>query len=482
MMRSLISAEWSRLLIEEGRASRFEKGKPRKTILILGGGMAGYSVARGLEKALVSDDMEIVLIDMRGKMVYQPFLAEVVSGAVEPRHIQVSLQKHLPEIKTIQARVTQISTKERKVVVENATGRSWEIDYDFLVVALGGVTKIPPIPGIAETAVGLKTTEEAAYIRNRIVSNFTEADDLPLGDPERQRLLTVMVVGGGLSGIECLAEALSLIRDLVAVMRTITMKEIGLHLIEATGRIMPEIPSGKSAWVIEQVEKRGASVHLNTFVTSASDGVVKTSDGCEYHVGLLVWTAGQTANPVLRNSDLPLDSTGRLRCNAKLQVETGDGRASDAVFGCGDAVRVEDLSGCGLPDGSCDPTAQHAVRQASVIVKNLVATFNGAELKEYVHKNAGCVIGLGRGLGIFASGDKRIVLKGWIAWAMHRAYHSLALPTLERKLRVWNDWLLAFFCGRDVVSTIESLSPRAFFEEHACMQEEKGDESGMSSD
>ena len=149
------------------------------------------------------------------------------------------------------------------------------------------------------------------------------------------------------------------------------------------------------------------------------------------------------------------------------------------VWGLGDASCVPDKTGAGLPDGSCAPTAQHAVRQAKVLVANLVATLRAAggeapELKGYYHENAGMVAGLGTGKGIFASGKKRLIIKGWPAWLMHRGYHGLALPSWERKLRVFGDWTATFVIKRDATDTMGTFgteNPRDFFEEFALRPE-----------
>jgi NADH dehydrogenase len=449
-----------------------------QNIVILGGGLGGFYVARGLEKTLKAGEANVTLVDVRSGCVYQPFLAEVVSGAIEPRHVVTPLRRHLPRTTVLQARVTGICAARRTVELEAAQER-WELPYDQLVVALGAVTKTFPTPGIADHAVGLKGVEEAQSVRNRLVSNIEAAAALPKDSPARRRLLTFVVVGGGFSGVECFAEACDLVRIMLKRRATIDPSEVELHLIEAADRILPDLPPTQSPWVIEQLAKRNGHVHLKTFVTDATDGVVRTSDGASYDAGVLVWTAGVTASPVLAQaSDLPCEPRGRLVCGADLRVRTAPGEEGAplaGVWGLGDAACVPDLTGAGLPDGSCAPTAQHAVRQAKVLVRNLAATVRAGgrdpqKLEDYVHKNAGMVAGLGTGKGIFASGGKKVVVKGWLAWLMHRGYHGLALPCWERKLRVFGDWTATFLIKRDATTTMGTYGtedPRAFFAEHA---------------
>ena len=436
-----------------------------KSIVILGGGEAGFYTALDLEREL-HGQARTTLVDIRSHMVYQPFLAEVASGSIEPRHIQVPFHQHLRKTEVVCAKVRGISAAGHVVHLENMDGDRWGLPYDILVVTLGGVVKTFPTPGIAERAIGLKSVEEAVHIRNKIITNFNRVSSMYPDNPNRKRLLTFVVVGGGFSGIEVFAEMHDLAQNLLQFYPNVEESELEFHLIEASDRIMPEMPRERSEWVVQQMETRGTHVHLNARVVSAVDGVVRTSDGGAYETEVIVWTAGQRANPVLQNSDLPLDSRGRLRCRADLRV-AGDSGIVEDVWGAGDACNVPDLSGGGLPDGSCTPTAQHAMRQAHVLARNIIADLNGRRLLEYRHANAGMGAGLGIGLGVFTDGSKRRGINGFVAWMFHRGYHGLAVPTVERKVRVVSDWFRAFVVGRDLTAMSEFAHPRALFEEYA---------------
>jgi NADH dehydrogenase len=144
-------------------------------------------------------------------------------------------------------------------------------------------------------------------------------------------------------------------------------------------------------------------------------------------------------------------------------VEDGE-KILEGMWTAGDVARVPDLSGGGV-GGFCVPNAQHAVRQGKILAKNLVAVLRGEEPKQYVHKNLGAVAGLGIGYGVFQSGP--FAVTGFLAWIMHRGYHGLAIPTFERKARVFTNWLLHLFWGRDFSSLSRTQRPRDFFEEFA---------------
>jgi NADH dehydrogenase len=166
---------------------------------------------------------------------------------------------------------------------------------------------------------------------------------------------------------------------------------------------------------------------------------------------------------MLRNTDLPIEERGRLRVQADLRVINDDGVVPDA-WGAGDVSAVPDLTGNGV-GGFCVPNAQHAVRQGKLLAKNILGTLRGDLPREYYHKNLGAVAGLGLGEGAFQSG--KIAIKGVPAWFMHRGYHGLAVPTWERKVRVFANWFLNFVLRRDIVSLEARVTPREAFETFA---------------
>ena len=431
-------------------------------ILIVGGGYAGFYTALKLEKLLRRGEAEVTMVDPLPYMTYQPFLPEVAAGSIEPRHAIVSHRRHLKRTNVITAKVTAINHEDKVATITPGVGEPWQQEYDIIVVTAGAVSRTFPIPGVADEAIGLKTIEEAVAVRDRILTNFDSAANLPAG-PERDRLLTFVVVGGGFAGIEAIAEMRSLASALLKQYPTISFDDTSFHLIEAMGRIMPEVSLETSKWVIKNLTERGAQIHLDTQLQSAVDGKIELSTGESFEADLIVWTAGVMANPVLRGTDLPVEERGRLRVQPDLRVINDDGVVVDA-WGAGDVSAVPDLTGKGV-GGMCVPNAQHAVRQGKQMAKNLVASLRGEALVDYKHDNLGAVAGLGLGVGAFQSG--KIAVKGFPAWVMHRGYHGLAVPTWERKIRVFGNWFLNVILGRDITSIEARVQPRAAFEEFA---------------
>jgi NADH dehydrogenase len=333
------------------------------------------------------------------------------------------------------------------------------LGYDIIVVTAGAVTRRLAIPGVADRAIGMKHVEEAVAIRDRLLTAFDQASTLEPG-PLRRRLLTVTFVGGGFSGVEGFGELLSLATSLVRAYPELDAGELEFHLVEARDRILPEVTDRPGAWVVRSLEKRGAHVHLNTELVSARDGHVVLSTGEEFDSELIVWTVGNAANPMISShTDLPIDRRGLLTVRADLRVGTDAEPVPDA-WGAGDDAAVPDLASS-LAGAMTVPNAQHAVRQGKLLARNIVASLRGRDPKPYVHHSLGAVATLGLGRGIFQF--RRLVIKGFPAWLMHRGYHVLAVPTWERKIRVLAIWLTGVLFGRDIVSLASVQHPRDAF-------------------
>jgi NADH dehydrogenase len=442
--------------------SSINAGANAPKILIVGGGYAGFYTAFKLEKLLKKGEAEVTLIDPLPYLTYQPFLPEVMAGSIEARHAVTSHRRHLKNTKTIAGKVVNVNHATKTATIEVSGLVAYQMKYDQIVMTAGAVSRTFPIPGVADNAIGMKTVEEAVEVRNRIITNLDKASNLPAG-PGRDRLLTFVVVGGGFAGIETFAEMRSLVSYLLRYYPDISFADTHFHLIEAMGRIMPEVAQDTSEWVISNLDKRGAKIHLNTQLQSAVNGKIELSTGESFESDVIVWTAGVMAHPFVKNTDLPLDERGRIMAKASLQVVDGEKLIVDA-WTAGDVSAVPDLSGGGV-GGYCVPNAQHAVRQAKLLAKNILATLRNQPVVDYFHKNMGAVAGLGIGVGVFQY--KKLAIKGLIAWFMHRGYHGLAMPMWERKIRVFSGWIWNFLLKRDIVAITATKDPRLAFETFA---------------
>ncbi len=303
-------------------------------ILIVGGGYVGMYTALGLQKKLSRGVADITVVDPQSNMTYQPFLPEAAAGSVEPRHVVVPLRKVLRRCHVITGAVTGIIHANKQATIQPQKGDEYAVSYDLLVVCPGSISRILPIPGLAERGIGFKTIGEAIYLRNHVLSRLDLAASTN-DQAQRRRSLSFLFVGGGYAGVEALAELQDMARYALRYIRGIDEREMRWMLVEAASRIMPEVSVRLSSYTVDRLVERNIDVRLNTMLQSATDGHIVLSDGDEFDVETLVWTAGVKANPVLESTDLPRDDKGRLPCAANLTVKGVTG-----VFAAGDCAAV----------------------------------------------------------------------------------------------------------------------------------------------
>ncbi|HTY72434.1 MAG TPA: NAD(P)/FAD-dependent oxidoreductase [Actinomycetes bacterium] len=410
-------------------------------ILIVGGGYVGlYTALRALRR-FRSGEAVVTVVDPHSYMTYQPFLPEAAAGSIEARHVAVPLRRVLKGAEVISGHVTSLEHERGVAHVQPLEGPAYELTYDHVVVAVGSISRTLPIPGLAEQGTGFKTIEEAIQLRNQVIECMDIAQSTR-DEALRRRALTFVVVGGGYSGIEVLGELEDMSRYATRYYSRISPQDLSWHLVEASGRILPEVGEDMGRWTVEQLRERGIQVHLQTKLESCVDGHVVLSDGTTMESETLVWTAGVKPNPFVGDTGFRLDDHGRLVGRSTLQVE-----GHDDAWVAGDCSAIPDL---GKPGEWYTPSAQHAVRQAKVLGDNLVAAVRGKPLGEYRHEYVGSVASLGLYKGV--AQVYGVQLKGFPAWFMHRTYHVSRVPTLTRKLNVVLDWTQALFFRREIVS------------------------------
>lgn len=415
---------------------------------------------RKLKQRLRTGDTEIVVVAPEPYMTYQPFLPEAAAGSISPRHVVVPLRRVLPHCTIVIGEARSIDHAKRTATVttlasgEDGTG-ALEIEYDELVLAPGSVSRTLPVPGLADHGVGFKTIEEAIGLRNHVIEQMDIAS--ATRDPAvRDAALTFVFVGGGYAGVEALAELEDMARYTSRYYHNIKAEDLKWILVEATGRILPEVGESLGRYAVRELRGRNIDVRLDTRLDSCEDRVAVLSDGSRFPTRTLVWTAGVKPAPVLAATGLPLDERGRLVCTAKLTVE-----GTEHAWSAGDAAAVPDLTAAETGRTTA-PNAQHAVRQAKVLADNIVASLNGEPLTEYRHSYAGSVASLGLHKGVAHIYGRR--LKGLPAWLIHRMYHLSRVPTFNRKARVLAEWTLSGLFKREIVSLGSLKHPRAEFE------------------
>ena len=414
-----------------------ERRTARGGTLVLGGGFAGAYVARYLGRhgaTIVSPD---------NFMLYTPLLPEAASGTLEPRHVVVPLRRMCPHSELLLGTATALDEAARTVTAETLGG-TFTIAYERLVVALGAITRVFPVPGLADHGLGFKDVADAIALRNRVLRQL-ESAAARLDDEERSRDLGFVFVGAGYAGVEALAELNDLALDAARLVPELEGVEQRWVLVDAAPTILPEIPARLGRYTHLELERRGVEIHVGTTLEEFTGSEAVLSSGVRVPARTLVWSAGVRPNPVVERLGLPIDDRGRVVVDGTLAVT---GRPH--IWALGDCAAVPNAATPGRVD---PPTCQHALRQARRVAGNLTGP-----PQEYRYRMLGQVATLGRYKGIADIAGVR--LRGFPGWFVTRSYHLYALPMLRRKVRVVADWTVALFFRRDIAELSALGHPR----------------------
>jgi NADH dehydrogenase len=418
----------------------------KKRVLILGAGAAGIGAALELKKASAgAPGLEITLVDQRDYHLLLPFIWQVVSGSIEPSHISFPLHALLRRkgavgsVKFKQSRVQGIDV-ERKVVSTDAG----ELEWDYLVVALGSTTNFFGMVDVEENSLIFKSLRDAVNIHNHILDNYEAA--LQEGDEQRRReLLTFVVVGGGPTGIELAAAIQDFVRRALVRDYPSLMSQTRVFLVEAQDALLSGMKAKMSELAISRLRSRGIEVLLKTRITKVLAGGIQTADGRTIATNTVIWVAG--VKPVDVVESLPFEKAkgGRIVVNQYLEVPESPG-----VYVLGDcAYSLQENDSVPYP-----PTQQVAGRQGPACARNIVRAMRGEEQRPFRYKFKGQVVYMGRNLVLAQLGNR--VFNGFAAALLRRLYYLwifisyLGLPTkFRRKLGAVCSWIPAYFYRRN---------------------------------
>jgi NADH dehydrogenase len=397
----------------------------RAGVLILGGGFAGSYVARGLGRNGAT------IVNPTNYMLYTPLLPEAAAGSIEPRHVTVPLRTMAPDADLVLGSAIALDADRRVVRVRSAAGLV-DIAYADLVIALGSVSRTPPIPGLREHALTLKDLGSAIRLRNHVLRQIELADLAPETAAAR---LTFVLAGAGFAGVEVIAELHELVEDALRRHPRLAGLRARWVLVDGGPRILGQTPDRLAEFAARTLAARGVEIRTGTLLESVDAGGVVVSGGERIACETVVWTAGVTPSPMAAVLGLPLDARGHVRVDETLRVS-----GLPHVWALGDVAAVPN----GATPGELDPpTCQHALRQARRLVGNLRGT-----PKPYRYRTRGQMATLGRRHGIALIGD--LPLSGAPGWLVARGYHLLQMPFNARRARVLADWTSAALFRRDV--------------------------------
>jgi NADH dehydrogenase len=435
---ALLADVWILARRPRRQAARLQ-GRRRHEVVILGGGFGGVYAALELQKHLRHEDMGVTLISRDNYFLFQPMLAELVSGSIETQHILNPLRRLLPDVQVLRGEVEAIDLQAREVSVNTGfEDREYPLAFDSLVVALGSVTDLSRFPGLAEHAIMAKTVGDAFGLRNHALDMLEKAD-VETDSEERQRLLTFVVAGGGFSGVEVAAELSDLLHDAVDLYPNVERRDLRLLLVQSGGRILPEVNERLAAFAARKLAEKGIEVRTGSGVAAQTPTDVTLRDGTVLPTRTLVATIGNRPNPLVESVPCRRTERGALVVDEYLETSVS------GVYALGDVAAVPDLE----QGGTCPPTAQYAIRQARFVARNILAGLHGRPKQSFVFGGLGQLVSLGRRSAVAEVCGLR--LSGWIAWILWRAVYLSKLPGYERRLRVTVDWLLGGLLPRDTV-------------------------------
>ena len=420
-------------------------------IVVLGGGFAGVSTAQELSKQLRrerrlavgphDDGVSVTLINRDNYFVFQPLMADIISGAIETTHVVVPLRRLLHGVDVEVGYVDEIDPIHKRVSVRRRqSGEVFGVAYDALVIALGSVTDFRAVPGMAEHAIGVRTLGDAFYLRNRALAQLEEAANEP-DSTRRDALLTFVVVGGGSTGVEVAAELEDLLRT--AHRTFASLPKPNVVLVHSRAYVLPEFGDRLGRYATRKLVRAGVRVVLGRRLTRVEPDLVELDDGKVIPTATVISTVGNAPNPALAGlAGIPgaLDSRGWVLPDATFAVP-----GLERVWALGDCASIID-PGTGRP---WPATAQHAVREGPHAARNVLAVLDGRFPTPFDYSQQGMLVSLGRFRGV---GEVRgIKVSGFIAWFLWRGYYLLQLPSLERRIRVALDWTLELFLAHDVI-------------------------------
>ena len=403
--------------------------------MVLGAGFGGLTFCQSFS----CPEAEVTLVDRQNHHLFQPLLYQVASAGLAAPDIAQPIRSILRDKRNVTVllrNVTGFDLDLREVRLDDAVLR-----YDYLVLALGGVTSYFGRPEWEQFAHGLKSLDDALKIRHQILLAFERAEN-SLDAAERERLMTIAVVGGGPTGVELAGSFAELARHVLKRdFRRIDPQQARVILLEAGPRLLPQFSPRLSDKAAARLTKLGVSVRTNVRVENIGDGFLQLAGSTRVESANIIWAAGVAASPLTQKLGVELDRAGRVRVLPDLSLP-----GHPEVFAVGDLALVSDKQGKPVPGVS--PAAMQMARHvAKIIEKELHG--GDADRKSrpaFQYWDKGTMATIGRSAAVAQIG--RVELSGWLAWVAWLSIHLLFLIGFRNKAAVLLDWTYSYFTYR----------------------------------
>jgi NADH dehydrogenase len=402
----------------------------RSHIVVLGAGFGGLEFCQRFHHA----DARVTVVDSSNHHLFQPLLYQVATAGLSAPDIAQPIRSILSrrsDITVLMDAVVDFRLAEKKVVLSKA-----ELSYDFLVLALGGCTSYFGHPEWEAHATGLKSLQDAVRIRNQVLLAFERAEMAPT-EEERARLMTIVVVGGGPTGVELAGAFAELARHVLrADFRRIDPARARVILIEGAPRILSNLPPDLSASAQRQLEALGARVQLNARVKNISSGKVELETGETIHAANIFWAAGVAATPLTKKLGVELDRSGRVKVNPDLSLP-----GHPEVFAIGDMALV--LGPDGNPVPGVSPAAMQMARHAARIIEGELTSSRKTRTRPpFSYWDKGTMATIGRSAAVAQVG--KFHFSGLLAWLAWLVIHLIFLVGFRNKFAVLFQWFYSY--------------------------------------
>jgi len=404
-----------------------------RRLLILGGGFGGLDVARAIGRSRAAREYwDTLLVDKENFFQFNPLLPAVAVGAVETRHIVYplrSMARHR-HIRFHKNKATRIDLVRREVRLHNNLVEPFEV----LVIAVGSETNHYGVPGAAEHTFPFKTIVDAMTLRARVVELFEMAEQAETRE-QRRRLLSFVIVGGGVTGVEVAAELMEMAREtLLPKYPSLHRSDLTVTVLEAGDRVVSTARPDHSAYVLRFLERHGVGVRLRAPASRVEPKRVHLGDGEVVEGFTLIWTAGVRPPGLVRDLPLLHAEDGRVRVSDRLRALNPAGEALDDVFVIGDCAAAADGRGGYFPR-----LAQTAVATGRYVGDLLVGRALGRAMEPFGYESKGYIISLGKHSSVVEV--MGVPFSGRLAWLLWAAYYLITMVGLRKQIEVGLDHL-----------------------------------------
>lgn len=413
-------------------------------VVIIGAGFAGLRLARKLYK----QNFQVVLFDRNNYHQFQPLFYQVATSGLEPSSISFPLRKVFQNVKNVFIRVAEVNKiRVEEKMLETSLGT---VMYDYLVIATGATTNFFGMQSFAKNSLPMKSVSEALFLRNTILSNFEKAVTIS-DEEERKRMLNVVVVGGGPTGVE-VCGALAEMKNFVLPKDYPEMdfRQMTITLIEANHQLLNGMSAKAGEKAFNYLAELGVEVKLEHRVLNYDGKQVDLEDKESFQANTLIWAAGVKGQmPEGINTDLIVRGN-RIRVNDFNQVDD-----ADDIFAIGDIAYMETEA---YPNGH-PQVAQVALQQASLLAQNLVNIHNKTELTGFRYHDKGSMATVGRNRAVVDL--PKLQFSGFVAWMVWMFVHLMSIVGVKNRLVIFINWLWNYMTYDQSLRLIIRQVPRS---------------------